>query len=285
MQVVHFRYKSMEQYPKIEPSKISKTHLSGEASLLSGLPGVQSSNRVSFEDLDLGEECDLHPYLDITISTLSATINEEFNKEAGTKGESLFCLPEETCDYSLLEKAQMARDLADLLYQCKTNQDTRSSLQSIRSFRSSISRSWSELVPALFGERPEGLFLGPSEVQEVISLILNFAASSDTHLAKSELLSSQAKYIQLSRKLSKLLETQRKRQDELEQLSNANKKLNDSLGLLKKQEQVLEKQLEDAMVENYVNSEKHASLKVQLQEARETLRNLKTQGNTPNPFE
>mmetsp|Transcript_10568 Transcript_10568/g.10580 ORF Transcript_10568/g.10580 Transcript_10568/m.10580 type:complete len:129 (+) Transcript_10568:1-387(+) len=90
---------------------------------------------------EMSNEQQLSDLLEKMTQNLSSAINEEFNKNAQTTDETLFCLPDLN-SFNFHEKAQLARDLADLLFQCKTNRESirsRQSLENIRGMRVSQS--------------------------------------------------------------------------------------------------------------------------------------------------
>ena len=69
-------------------------------------------------------------------------------------------------------------------------------------------------------------------------------------------------------------ETFRKSQDEHDFLEISNKKLSDTIALLRQQEQYLDKQLEDSMVEYFSYEEHKKQLIQELEEATATLKKL-----------
>lgn len=68
------------------------------------------------------DDSELNKSIDNLVKILADYINEDFNNKAGTKDVQLFVLPDFT--RSLLEKSQLARDLTDLLTQCRTSRDS-----------------------------------------------------------------------------------------------------------------------------------------------------------------
>lgn len=104
-------------------------------------PSTDAIADVSPISPEVSQENYVSDFLERMIQNLSSSINEEFNKNAHTTDETLFCLPDLDV-YNFHEKAQLARDLADLLFQCKTNRESirsRQSLENIRGMRVSQS--------------------------------------------------------------------------------------------------------------------------------------------------
>jgi len=66
----------------------------------------------------------------------------------------------------------------------------------------------------------------------------------------------------------------RKGEDEREFLLESNAKLAETIKTLKRQEALLERQVEDSMVENYSNEEHFNQLSQELKEAKDTLKEL-----------
>ncbi|CAG9322431.1 unnamed protein product [Blepharisma stoltei] len=239
---------------------------------------IENVQRVS-EIRSTIDDSELSKNIDKLIKTISDYINEDFNTKAGTKDEPLFCLPD--FSRSILEKSQLARDLTDLLIQCRNNRDSaipRESFYSAQEKRVSKnvsqSRSWKELLSALFDPQAEGIYLSSSEIAVLLSTILHYCATSGTQDIKDVLYRKQIEYINTAQKISKVKTLLRKGEDEREFLFESNAKLAETIKTLKKQEALLERQVEDSMVENYSNEEHFNQLSQELKEAKDTLKEL-----------
>ena len=225
--------------------------------------------------------------LENTIKTLSSIINTEFNKNSGSFEESLFCSPD-IKDFDLLSKVQLARDLAELLSNCKSKRDTILSNQSIESLRnyrpSSIIFNNKDLLNAILHPGNEDIYLNPFEAEQLLNIINNFSATSETNKYRVPLASNQKEFILISQKIAEMKASMKNKQDEHDFLEISNKKLVDTTNLLIKQEEYLDKQLEDSMVEYFSYEEHKKTLTQELAEANESLIKLLSENSRTKPI-
>jgi len=114
----------------------------------------------------------------------------------------------------------------------------------------------------------------PIQIKELVATLLHFCGKSKTHNIKTQLFQTQLNYINTAYKLNKINTAARKKEDERSYMENANSKLDETIKLMKKHEKKLEKQLEDCMYENYLSDEYNKQIQVELEEARDSLREL-----------
>jgi hypothetical protein len=204
-----------------------------------------------------------------TIQILSICINNEFNHNSGTKSENLFYLPD-MLGFDLTSKVQLTRDLSELLYNCKSKRTTMmpsQSIESLRNYRPNSANLSKDLLRTIMTTGHDGLFVSSSDAEQILNIISSFSATSDTNKYRVPLANTQKEFILLSQKIEQMKKTLRTKQDEHDFLEISNKKLADTIELLKKQENYLEKKLEDSMVE-YFSYEEHK--KTLIQELQET---------------
>ena len=212
--------------------------------------------------------------LESVIQTLSNCINGEFNRSAGSKNEELFCAPS-LIGFDLTSKMQLARDLADLLYNCKSQREsilTSQSIESLRNYRPSSSNFTNkDLLNSIMKPDNEGLYVNPVQAEEILTILQNNSATSETNRYRMPLASYQREFITVFQKIDEMQKTLRKKQDEHDFLDISNRKLRETINLLKKQEQNLEKQVEDSVVECYLYKEHKDNLSKQLDDSMESL--------------
>ncbi|OMJ65341.1 hypothetical protein SteCoe_38444 [Stentor coeruleus] len=237
------------------------------------------------------------------IQNLSNLINAEFNKNSGTKDENLFCVPD-MLNETFLSKAQLARDLSELLYNCKSKRESILSNQpyeSLRNYRpSNLALTTQDIFSCIFNgsfdktktgtktkpsdsntaQEIDSLYLNGTQAEELLSIIQEFSAVSESNKYRMPLSTSQKEFILISKKIDEILKTLRQKEDEHDYLDTTNKKLNETIALLKQQERNFDKQLEDSMAEYFLYEEHKKNLENELEEARNIMKQLK-ENRTP----
>lgn len=124
--------------------------------------------------------------------------------------------------------------------------------------------------------------MSSTEISNLISSILHFCSISRTQESKKILFEKQAEYITIAQKVSKLNKMLRKGEDEREILIQSNAQLSEYVKILKRQEEQLERQVEDCLVENYSNEDHYKQILQELGEAKESLKELLGDKRIPN---
>ena len=234
------------------------------------VPPLEKLRKLSSIDENLSpRDSTLEILLENTIQTLSTSINKEFNKSSGSD-EALFFLPD-MLGFDFLAKVQLARDLSELLFNCKNKRDTilpSQSIESLRNYRpSSLNLTNKDLLSAILNQDQEGVYINANDAEEILKIISDFTNVSETNRHRKPLAANQKEFIMISQRLSKMKKSMRNKQDEIDFLGMSNAKLGDTMKLLQKQEEYLDKMLEDAVYEAYLAEERKGILAKELEEA------------------
>lgn len=211
-----------------------------------------------------------------SIQALSSCINKEFNKSSGTE-EELFLLPD-MLGFDFPAKIQLARDLSELLFNCKSKRESilpSQSLESLRNYRpSQLSLTNKDLLKSILTQDSEGIYVSANDAEELLQLIRHFTDISESNQFRGPLASRQRETILISQKLNKMKKIIRGKQDEIDFLEMSNTQLSDTIRLLNRNEEYLDKMLEDSVYETYSAEERIKILSKELEEASDSLEDL-----------
>ena len=234
-------------------------------------------NMTSIEERPSISDNTLDLIVENTIQTLSSCINAEFNKNSGSTEEDLFCAPS-LINTDLLQKIQLARDLTDLLYNCKSKRDsilTNQSVASLRNYRKScILPSTQDLIQKIFDPTSDSLSLTSSQAEDILQYIQNNSLSSQTVKHRMPLSGYQRDLIMVSQKIEEMKKNLRAVQDRRDFLEISNKEMRENIKLLQKQEIALDKKLDDSIKEKEVIKERRNYLKDDLSQSRIILKGM-----------
>lgn len=233
------------------------------------LNSIEERPSISDNTLDL--------IIENTIQTLSNCINSEFNKNSGSSEEDLFCAPS-LINTDLTQKIQLARDLTDLLSNCKSKRDsflTNQSVASLRNYRKScILPNTQDLLQKIFDPTTESISLTSSQAEDILQFIQNNSLTSQTAKHRMPLSGYQRDLIMVSQKIEEMKKNLRTVQDRRDFLEISNRDMRENIRLLQKQEVALDKKLDDSLKEKEVIKERRNYLKDDLSQSREMLRGM-----------
>jgi hypothetical protein len=236
------------------------------------------------------------------VRSLHSAIDADFRRKAGCFDEQLYHLPDDYVKYTLIDKLRLARDLAEQIYQGILNNSMMFSprrttpklfldTQNIPEPNNARQEAGVNLMKVkgeknldvlsrIFQLPSNGIMLSEPDTKELAGLLLGAVRDSASHELKVKLHTLQDKYEAVSEKLSKLRGQLKKREEEQEHLINNNTQLRNSVKVLKQQIGSLEKQLEDTIVENYLNEEKCKKTREELMEARSLIQQFMQSENS-----
>ena len=201
---------------------------------------------------------------------MSKSISLEFGR--GTE-ENLFFMPKLT-HLDLTQKTDLARDLSELLFNCRNKQDSldlRSSLESIKNFQELVSEQ--DLIQKI--QNGEELQITKQDSETLIKLIFLQCNDSESWVFKADLFEIQDQYIHISRELKKSLSVLQKAKTDLKDSQEASRSLDTQHSFLHHKGKVLEKQIEDYLIEEFIIDEQTSQLSQELIEAETMLKALK----------
>ena len=206
------------------------------------------------------------------IENLSKSISLEFGR--GTD-EKLFFMPKLT-HLDLTQKTDLARDLSELLFNRRNMRDSldlRSSLESIKNFQELEKQQ--DLIQKI--QKGEELQITKREAETLIKLIFLQCNDSESWVFKADLCEIQDQYIHISRQLKKSLSDLHKVKTDLVEVQEASKCLDTQHSFLHSKGKILEKQIEDYLIEEFIIDEQTSQLTQELLEAETMLKALKIQ--------
>lgn len=206
------------------------------------------------------------------IENISKSVDFEFSIKGNLNG--LFSMPD-LDRLNLLQKAQLARDLSELLYNIRNRKDSiniRESLGSLRNFKEVSQETHRDLITIL--KNSDATFLTKMETEEILNLIFSQCAESSSWVNQEELIQVQDEYIGVSKVFNAEVKKRKKKFQVLENQVLDCEKTEMQIGLLRTQEAFLEKQLEDIMIDQFIIEEQCKQLGFELNESEELLREL-----------
>ena len=221
------------------------------------------------DDVLTDEICDM--VIGKLIENLSKSLSFEFSQ--GSQKDFFFCMPK--LDHlDLSQKSILARDLTELLYNqrnLKDSMDLRSSLESIKNFQE-IENNEKDLVQMLC----EGneVYLSKKAAQDLVKLIFLECNNSESWKFRAELNEIQDQYVFISRKLKKALLEEERANESLQQEVQINDHLQAQVQVWKEKVEMVGKQIEDIVIEQFVLDEKTRQLQLEIQDARAMLSSI-----------
>jgi hypothetical protein len=205
------------------------------------------------------------------IENLSKSISLEFSN--GNQDEFLFYMPKLT-HLDLTQKTEMARDLSQLLFNTRTNRnsmDLRSSLESIKNFQD-IENSQEDLLQKLF-EKSE-IQLTKNDAQNLVRLIFLQCNDSESWVFKADLNEIQDQYVFISKELKKISNKMKKVREKMQEEIDTQDVLQKEFELLQGQGKMMEKQIEEYLIEEFIIDEQTQQLKLEIEEAKNIMKDL-----------
>lgn len=218
------------------------------------------------DDILTDEICEM--ILGKLIENLSKSLSFEFSKDQGK--ENFFCMPKlEHLD--LIQKSSLARDLTELLHNQHNLRDSinlRTSLESIKNFEE-IENGKKDLITVL-AEGKE-VQLSKKEARDLVKLILLECNQSESWKFKAELNEIQDQYVFVSQKLKKIVQEEERVREDLKGEVQEKENLESDIQVWKEKVDVVGKQIEDVIIEQFVLDEKTRQLQLEIEEAKNIL--------------
>lgn len=205
------------------------------------------------------------------IEILSKSINFEFSK--GQASQNLFKIPL-LQNLDILQKTQLSRDLAELLFNFRHQRDSiniRQSLENLRNFKETTEES-SDIIKSL--SLSKEIHIPKEETDSLLNLILSVCSDSVSWKNQNEVSLLEEIYINLSGAKNRLMKEASEKSLKRDQKKEKFEKNCREIETLKNKEILLEKHLEDLLIDQFILKEQTTSLNIELHESLNLLSNM-----------
>lgn len=205
------------------------------------------------------------------IENLSKSLSFEFSQ--GSKKDNFFCMPK--LDHlDLSQKSILARDLTELLYNqrnLRDSADLRASLESIKNFQE-MENKQKDLIQ-IFSEGNE-VYLSKREARDLVKLIFLECNNSESWKFRADLNEIQDQYVFMSRKLKKAMQDEQRVNESLQEEIQINDHLQAEVQVWEEKVEIIGKQIEDIVIEQFILDEKSRQLQLEIQDAKAMLSSI-----------